>query len=124
MALKSYMDLEVWKKSVDLVVSIYQLTKKFPAEEKFGLTSQIKRSAVSIPSNIAEGYNRTHRGDYLRHLSYAKGSVAELETQIAIAARLNFIEREEAVNIWNLTQEIGKMLTKLIQKLSVNNTKP
>ena len=104
MALKSYMDLEVWKKSVDLVVSIYQLTKKFPAEEKFGLTSQIKRCAVSIPANIAEGYN--------------------LETHIAIATRLNFIDREEAVNVWNSTQEIGKMLTKLIQSLSDENTKP
>ena len=118
------MDLEVWKKSVDLVVSIYQLTKKFPAEEKFGLTSQIKRCAVSIPANIAEGYNHTHRGDYLRHLSFAKGSVAELETHIAIATRLNFIDREEAVNVWNSTQEIGKMLTKLIQSLSDENTKP
>ena len=88
------------------------------------MTSQIKRSVVSIPANIAEGYNRTHRGDYLRHLSFAKGSVAELETHIAIAARLNFIEREEAVNIWNLAQEIGKMLTKLIQSLSEEKTKP
>jgi len=73
MALKSYRDLEVWQKGVDLVVLLYQLTKLFPDDERYGLISQIRRAAVSIPANIAEGYGRTHRGDYLRHLSIAKG---------------------------------------------------
>lgn len=117
MALKSYRDLNVWQKSVDLVVLVYQLTKSFPSDEKFGVASQIKKAAASIPANIAEGYGRTHRGDYLHHLSMARGSLAELETHMVIAGRLNFIERKETVETWGLTQEVGKMLTKLIQSL-------
>ncbi|MDK1031993.1 MAG: four helix bundle protein [Planctomycetia bacterium] len=117
MALKSYRDLGVWQKSVDLVVLVYQLTKSFPSDEKFGVASQIKKAAASIPANIAEGYGRTHRGDYLHHLSMARGSLAELETHMVIAGRLNFIERKETVETWGLTQEVGKMLTKLIQSL-------
>jgi len=117
MSLKSYRDLDVWEKSVDLVVLVYQLAKSFPSEEKFGLTSQIKKAAVSVPANIAEGYGRTHRGDYVHHLSMARGSLAELETHVVIAGRLNFIKRKETVETWNVAQEVGKMLNKLIQTL-------
>ena len=95
MALQSYRELDVWQKSIDLVVSVYQLVKKLTDVEKCGLTSQIRRSSVSIPANIAEGYGRTHRGDYLRHLSFAKGSLYELETHLVLAVRLNYIDREE-----------------------------
>jgi len=117
MRLKSYRGLDVWQKSVDLVVLVYQLANTFPSEEKFGLTSQMKKAAVSIPANIAEGYGRTHRGDYLRHLSMAKGSLAELETHMVVAGRLNLIKRKEARETWNVAQDVGKMLTKLIQTL-------
>jgi len=117
MGLKTYRDLQVWQKSVDLVVSVYQLTNAFPADEKFSLVSQTKRATVSISANIAERYGRTHRGDYLHHLSMANGSLAELETHLAIAGRLNFVTREETMPTWKLAQEVGKMLKKLIQSL-------
>ncbi len=82
---------------MDLVEAVYHLTQYFPAEEKFGLTSQIQRAAVSIPANIAEGYGRSHRGDYLRHLSIARGSLSELETHVTLAVRLKCVEREKAI---------------------------
>ena len=97
--------------------SIYLLTRQFPAEEKFGLTSQVRRAAVSIPANIAEGYGRLHRGDYLHHLSIAKGSLAELETHLVLAVRLNFVSEEQATASWQLSHEVSKMLSKLIVSL-------
>ena len=118
MALKNYRDLTVWQKSMDLVVAIYELTGEFPPQERYGLSSQIQRAAVSIPSNIAEGYGRTHRGDYLHHLSIAKGSLAEVETQLALAVRLGFVAREQVIALWTLTQEVGKMIAKLIESLA------
>lgn len=118
MALQSYRDLEVWQKSVELVISAYQLAKQLPDEEKYGLISQIRRAAVSIPANIAEGYGSTYRGEYLRHLSIAKGSLYELETHFVIAVRLNFVDREETKNIWDIAQDVGKMLNRLMQSLS------
>jgi len=99
------------------VESIYLLTRQFPAEEKFGLTSQVRRAAVSIPANIAEGYGRLHRGDYLHHLSIAKGSLAELETHLVLAVRLNFVSEEQATASWQLSHEVSKMLSKLIVSL-------
>ena len=88
----TYKDLIVWQKAIDLTVAVYELTEKFPKEEIYGLTSQMQRAAVSIPANIAEGYGRVHRGDYLQHLSISRGSLAELETHIALAARLGFVD--------------------------------
>ena len=117
MGLKTYRDLDVWQRSVDLVLTAYALSKKLPSKERFGLTSQLQRAAVSIPANIAEGYGRIHRGDYVHHLSMARGSLAELETHVTIAVRLGFIERDEAMEVWNLSQEVGKMLNKLVQSL-------
>jgi four helix bundle protein len=122
MALKTYRDLEVWQKSMDLVMSVYQLTKSFPEDERFGLTGQIRRAAVSIPANIAEGYGRTHRGDYLRHLSIARGSLAELETHLVIAVRLEYISREDGVDTWHLAQDTGKLLNRLISSLKETGT--
>ncbi len=122
MALKTYRDLEVWQRAVDLVVEVYRLTKVFPSEERFGLTSQSRRASVSIPANIAEGYGRTHRGDYLRHLSMARGSLTELETHLTIAVRLDFITRDQAMDTWNLCQEVGRMLNKLIRSLEQRST--
>jgi four helix bundle protein len=114
---QTYRDLDVWKKSISLAEEIYQLTRLFPDDEKFGLTSQIRRAAVSVPANIAEGYGRTHRGDYLHHLSIARGSLTEVETHLIIAKRPGFIAEEQAIESWNLAQDIGKMLNKLIASL-------
>jgi four helix bundle protein len=117
MRLTNYRDLEVWQKGMDLVVSVYHLTADFPPQEKFGITSQIQRAAVSIPANIAEGYGRTHRGDYLHHLSIAKGSLAEVETHLTLVVRLGFVSRERVLETWRLAQDVGKMLTRLIASL-------
>ena len=117
MGLKTYRDLDVWQRSVDLVLTAYALSKKLPSKERFGLTSQLQRAAVSIPANIAEGYGRIHRGDYVHHLSMARGSLAELETHVTVAVRPGFIERDEAMEVWNLSQEVGKMLNRLVQSL-------
>ena len=113
MAIKNYRGLDVWNRSMDLVIEIYFLTKKFPGDERFGLITQMQRSAVSIPSNIAEGYGRSHRGDYLHHLSMSSGSLCELETQLIIAGRLKYISQSDAKKAWGLCQETGKMLVSM-----------
>ena len=118
MALQSYRDLEVWQRGIDLVELIYKLSAGFPIDERYGLTSQIRRAAVSIPSNIAEGYGRFHRGDYLRFLSIARGSLAEVETQLIVAGRLKFASREDLNPAWELCQRIGMMMTKLQRSLA------
>jgi four helix bundle protein len=114
---KTYRELDVWNKAVDMVVMVSELTRELPAEEKYGLMSQMQRAAVSVPSNIAEGYGRVHRGDYVHHLSIARGSLAELETHVTIAVRLNFLAREKATMLWNIIQDVGKMLSRLIRSL-------
>ena len=88
--MKSYRDLTVWQRSMQLVKAVYELTEAFPSQEQFGLTSQMRRSAVSIPSNIAEGFARKSRGEYARFVDIAYGSAAKLETQLDIAAMLEF----------------------------------
>lgn len=118
MTLQSYRDLEVWQKSMDLVEEIYLLTKLLPKIELFGLTSQMRRAAVSIPSNIAEGYGRIHRKEYINHLSIAQGSLQEAETQLQITVRLQYLDREQVKKAWNLMQDVGKMLRRLIASLS------
>ena len=91
--LKNYKELKVWQKSYELCLEIYRITAKFPKEERYGLTSQIRRSVVSIPSNIAEGYGRKTTMDYIRMLYISYGSVCELETQIPLAGDLGLIEK-------------------------------
>ncbi len=119
---KSYRDLAAWQKSMDLVVEIYRLSKQFPTDEQWGLTSQIRRAAVSIPSNIAEENGRIHRADYVRFLSIARGSLREVETQLQIAVRLGYLGRQEAIQAWNLLQEVGRLLTGLIKSLDNEHT--
>ncbi len=101
-------DLEAWKKSMDLVVSIYQITKLFPDSEKFGLTSQMRRAVVSIPSNIAEGAARKGNKELIQFLHISIGSLSELETQYLIAIRLEFIKKEEALELQMI--EVKKLL--------------
>ena len=116
--LKTYRDLQVWQRSVDLVEEIYRVTASFPPDERYGLTSQLRRAAVSIPSNIAEGYCRKHRREYQQHLSIARGSLGEIETQLIIAVRLDHITRENTLHAWEQCQEVGRMLNKLITSLT------
>lgn len=113
-----YSELVVWQKTMDLVTAIYKITSSFPADERFGLTSQVRRAAVSIPSNIAEGQGRKYTGAYINHLSIAYGSLMELETQIQIALRLNFVGTEETSALLIQTNEIAKMLSGLKNSLS------
>ena len=115
--LKSYRDLVVWQKAMDLVVEIYKLTKKLPREERFGLTSQMRDAVVSIPSNIAEGYCRRRRGEYLHFLGIASGSLGELETQMIACGRLNFLTREDATTAWPLSQDVSRLLSSLMESL-------
>lgn len=110
----SYRDLIVWQKSMMLVEAVYKLTKKFPEEEKFGLVSQMRRSAVSIPSNIAEGRRRGSARDYRQFLIVAYGSGAELETQGEIARRLCYGTKEDLVLVDSLLDEVMKMLNKML----------
>ena len=115
---QGYRGLLVWQRGVDLTEAIYALTELMPSSERYGLASQIQRSAVSIPSNIAEGHARSHTGDYLKHLSYARGSLAEVETQIIVAVRVKRVTREDAMKSWELAQEVGRMLTGLIKSVA------
>ncbi|HVF69642.1 MAG TPA: four helix bundle protein [Xanthomonadales bacterium] len=116
----SFKDLTVWQKSMDLTEDIYQITIKFPKDEIYGLTSQIRRCSVSIPSNIAEGFLRGHTAEYRQFLRVAYGSGAELETQLLIALRIGYIKKEEFKEVNALLIEVMKMLNKL---LSVLNSK-
>ncbi|HEX9805071.1 MAG TPA: four helix bundle protein [Candidatus Dojkabacteria bacterium] len=120
MEINSFKDLIVWQKSIYLVKEIYKISKRFPDEERFGLTSQIRRSAVSIPSNIAEGRSRGSRKDFVRFLYVSLGSLSELETQLIIAKDLEFISSVEIEDIQNLIIELSKMLNRLITKLKAN----
>ena len=104
----THKDLEVWKKSMDLVEDVYKLMKQLPENEKYGLISQMKRSSISIPSNIAEGAARASTKEFIRYLDIATGSLSELETQLLLLERLGFCSTEE--NLTEEIQTIGKML--------------
>ena len=117
--IETYRDLIVWQRSMELVTLVYQETRAFPKEELYGLTSQVRRCAVSIPSNIAEGHGRLTRADYIRFLGIATGSLFELQTQLQIAVNLGYLteknyQRSEAVSL-----EVERMLSSLIRKLNV-----
>jgi four helix bundle protein len=108
MKLKSFRDLRVWQLAMELVELTYRVTQSFPKHEVYGLTSQIQRAAVSVPSNLAEGHTREHTKEYLHHLSIAQASLAELETQLEIAARLNYLARGELLPILERVVSLGK----------------
>ena len=114
----SHKDLLVWQRSMDLVEAVYRITAKLPASEQFGLTSQMRRSAVSIPSNVAEGYGRQATGEYRHHLSFSRGSLLELETQAMLCMRLKYLTEDELEPVLREIAEISKMFGSLISKLS------
>lgn len=115
--LRSYRDLLVWQKALDLTIPIYRFSEGFPKTEIYGLTSQLRRAGVSIPSNIAEGYGRGSRKEYLQFLSIAQGSLKELETQTIIAQRLNYATAAQADRVLSDSEVVGKMLGSLIRSL-------
>jgi four helix bundle protein len=117
-AINSYRDLLVWQKSMNLVTEVYKITQNFPSSEIYALTNQIRRSAISIPSNIAEGYGRNLTGDYKRFLQIAAGSLFELQTQIEIAFNLNYISKNIFDEIFEKAKELDRMLLSLIKKIN------
>jgi four helix bundle protein len=117
MAVKSYRDLIAWQKAMDLVVDIYEVTKEFPRDELYGLTSQTRRSAVSIPCNIAEGQARDSTKEFAHFLSISYGSTAELETQLLIAERLGFIGHEQTTDRLEQCAEVGRIINGLRRSL-------
>ena len=118
---KNFKDLEIWKRSIKLVENIYATTQNFPKEEIYGLASQLRRAAVSVPSNIAEGFSRASNREYEQFLHVSRGSCAEIITQIIISRNLNYMEGSKAEILLNETEEISKMTMSLIKKLTTND---
>jgi len=115
--IQSYRDLVVWQKGMDLAAECYRLTKGFPREELYGMTSQIRRAATSVPANIAEGHGREHRAEYIRFLQIAQGSLKELETHLLLAARVQLTTEAAIQSTLTQCDEVGKMLHSLIRAL-------
>ena len=115
---QGYRDLVVWQKGIELAREIYLLTKNLPSDEKFGLVSQMRRAAVSVPSNIAEGQARHTTGEFIQFISHAEGSVAELDTQLTLCQDLNLLTSEDSTKAVNLLEELRRMLNSLRRKLS------
>jgi len=122
MKIKSYRDLKVWQVGMEIAAMVYGLTEKFPKQEAYGLTSQVQRAAVSIPSNIAEGHARDSTKEYLRALSIARGSLAELETQLLLSESLGYLTNVDLESVLSKAAEIGKMLNALQQSLKTTLT--
>jgi four helix bundle protein len=122
--LKNYKELKVWQRSYQLCLAIYRTTKEFPKEERYGLTSQIRRATVSVPSNIAEGYGRKTTPEYIRFLYIAYGSNCELETQILLSGDLCYIEADKLEILLEGIGEIERMLKALIKSLERKHSTP
>ena len=118
--IRSYKDLLVWQKAINIITDVYTATKKFPSEERFGLSSQVQRAAVSIAANIAEGHGRGTRNDYAHFLDMANGSISELETLFIIVRKLSYCTDQECSKIEGQLHEVGKMLGSLRSKLRVH----
>lgn len=118
---ESFRQLEVWQLAVEMTLSIYNLTNSFPVSERFGLTNQLRRAAVSVASNIAEGHGRTTRGEYVQFLGYARGSICEVETQLVIARQLGFGPTEALGVSEALCKRVGCMLRVLLKRLRPQN---
>jgi len=117
MDLKSYRDFTVWQKSMDLATEIYRVVKLLPKAETYALSDQMRRSAVSIPSNIAEGQGRNSKREFINFLGFASGSQRELETQLQLCVKVGYMTEEEIFSAMNLCEEVGKMLSTLRKKL-------
>ena len=122
--LKNYKELKVWEKAYKLCLDIYTVTKRFPKEEIYGLTSQIRRSAVSIPSNIAEGYGRKTTSEYVRFLYIAYGSVCELETQTMLSGDLDYMKKEKLQELREELGDVERMLKAMIKSLENKHLNP
>ena len=122
--LKNYKELKVWQKSYQLCLEVYRITARFPKDEKFGLTSQIRRSVVSVPSNIAEGYGRKTTADYLRSLYIAYGSNCEMKTRIMLSGDLDYIKRDIVEAVIIKINEVVRMLKALIKSLEEKRLNP
>ena len=118
MKVKNYQELIGWQKAMDLVEEVYKASQDFPREEIYGLTGQIRRAAVSIASNIAEGQGRRTTADFLRHLSIVYGSLREVETQILIARRLKYVTQTRFEEVMSLAGEVGRLLNGLMASLT------
>ncbi len=123
MKVKSYKELNVWTKGIEIVDRVYEITEKFPKKELYALTSQMQRSAISIPSNIAEGFARGHTAEYRQFLRTALGSCAELDTQLIIAHKRNYITQTETLGLQEDLDHESRMIMNLIKSLS-KNVKP
>jgi four helix bundle protein len=118
----SFRDLIVWQRAIQLTVAVYKLTARFPESEKFGLTNQLRRACVSIASNIAEGYGKSSKGEYLLFLGHARGSCAEVETQLIIAKELGFGSSAAIPSVQSLSDEVSKMTVSLMKALRAVKT--
>lgn len=116
----SFRDLIVWQKAMEQAVSVYQIVKKLPREELYALSDQMRRAAVSVPTNIAEGHSRNSKKEYVQFLAVAKGSNAELQTQCLLCEKLGYLPETELQAVLSLSAEIAKMLNSLIKKLTPN----
>ncbi|MFB8798316.1 MAG: four helix bundle protein [Microcoleus sp.] len=119
--IRSYRDLEVWKEGMNLAEASYKITKSFPREEIYGMISQIRRSAASIPANIAEGYGREYRAEYIQFLRVAQGSLKELETHLLLSARVELTTVQAVSPILNQCDSVGRLLRALIRSLQSKN---
>jgi four helix bundle protein len=122
--LRNYKELKVWQKAYQSCLEVYRITRGFPAEEKYGLISQIRRSAVSVPSNIAEGYGRKTTPEYIRSLYFAYGSNCELETQISLSGDLGYVKTQEKQMLQRNIEEVERMLKALIKSLENKRLNP
>ena len=115
--MRPHQKLDLWKRSIDFVVDVYRLTDKFPKEEKFGLTQQIRRAAVSVAANIAEGAAKTSKKDFRRYLSNSQGSASEIETELLIALRLSYLDEVDLRLVSKDLDDVGRMITGLMRSL-------
>jgi four helix bundle protein len=121
MAVQSFRDLIAWQKAMDLVVLVYRATEGFPSREMFGIVNQMRRAAVSVPSNIAEGQGRLGSKEFCRFLGIARGSVQELQTQVLIARRLEFLTEEQSAELIGLATEVARIVNGLLSSLTTND---
>ena len=124
MNIQSYRNLKVWQKAMDLVVDCYHMTSQFPKFEVYGLASQLQRAAVSVPANIAEGRSLPYTKEFIRHLSIAYGSLAELETHILLSERLRYLPREQSTMLQDQSAEVARMINGLRKSLKQRATHP